>query len=546
MFIITQGIEIFPTQSQIVQTIYNFNNLDFRDKITGIPYQYDVYVQKIKVKLIKPKYLFSDTSGDDDFEYYFVVSDIVINNMLGNDPTKAGVTLYFKVDGTTQIIYITYNNFNDILNDLGSYFAIFDLVAKVIAMLYADFFLQADLLNSVFCFNEYDVQRPKNTSKKSSHTDDSENYSEDSIKDNKFKISKQVSKFNSNNEKLNQVNIIPYIKQSNQKLNEDLELQDINNQISNNYIEPKSVTILPVGMGKNYDENKKEISLYNNSNNIEYINDCENDLNSSRQLSFNNNDISSKKLTNKQLILLNSNNVIKENNSNDDNNNAGNDNNDNSNVNKYNDENLNITNPSVQAHKNSTNIPNKPQYYKLNNLIKSLDEKELKKGKRDESKYVESNKQIFGIKKKYKILLNSLSFNEENKLENNIINKYDVTPYDLMFECCYKKYDPRKKAKYELYKKCLSILEKTMNIEYIIRKDMEVNFIKEYLLNQTENNMFKYHFKPLNVLNFDDSMDHLKKLKSEGVQCLTKDELINEVLNGNNKIFEVFFDYHAN
>jgi len=85
-----------------------------------------------------------------------------------------------------------------------------------------------------------------------------------------------------------------------------------------------------------------------------------------------------------------------------------------------------------------------------------------------------------------------------------------------------------------------------MNIEYIIRKDMEVNFIKEYLLNQTENNMFKYHFKPLNVLNYDDSLAHLKKIKSEGVYDLTKEQLINEVIHGNNRLFEVFFDYHSN
>ena len=501
LFIITENVQILPSkknESEIVQTIYNFNNIDFRDKITGIPYQYDIYVQKIKVKSIKPKHLFIDTSGDDDFTTHYVVSSIVINNMLGNDPTKAGVTLYFKVDGTTQIIYITYNNFNDILNDLGSYFAIFDLVAKLFAMFYADFFLQADLLNSVFCFNEYDVRRPKNGNKLSSHTDNSE---DSSFSDNNSKSNKRNSS----------IKEIPSMEVPNKQLIKS-SFYHSDNKDSNF----ENIELVYVGGGK---KDQKEITYLNEDSKIQ-IGD---DICHSTEKPINNKDIDYSKKDNKitranKLMMLNSNT----------------------------DEiyNTNPSHPNLKNSQNNTSFDNPTdKNIKIDNLIKQ-DQQDNKSIRTDE--IVENDNYYKGIKKKYKILLNSLSFNEENKLENNIINKYDVTPYDLMFECCYKKYDPRKKAKYELYKKCLSILEKTMNIEYIIRKDMEVNFIKEYLLNQTENNMFKYHFKPLNVLNFDDSMDHLKKLKSEGVQCLTKDELINEVLNGNNKIFEVFFDYHAN
>ena len=134
--------------------MYQFTNLDFRDKITGIPLQYDVYVQKIKVKYIKPKNLFISTENDDDAEYYYIVSDIAVNNILGNDPNTKGVSFYFKVNGTTQIVYVKYNLFEDILEKLGSYYSIFDIVAAFCAYFYADFFFQADLLNSTFSFNE--------------------------------------------------------------------------------------------------------------------------------------------------------------------------------------------------------------------------------------------------------------------------------------------------------------------------------------------------------------------------------------------------------
>ena len=147
---------------------------------------------------------------------------------------------------------------------------------------------------------------------------------------------------------------------------------------------------------------------------------------------------------------------------------------------------------------------------------------------------------------KYKILLNSLSFGQDDKLEPNIINKFEISPYDLMFECCKKNLNSKNKAKYELIKKCNGILEKSMNVEYIIKKNIEVNLLKEYILNQTEINMFKYHFKPLNILNYDDSMNYLKKIKSEGVEVLTKDELKVQAFKENNLLFEAFFDYHSN
>ena len=160
LFVLTQGIDIMPSQPNIIDKVYKFTNLDFRDKITGIPLQYDVYVQKIKVKTIQPKGFFFSTEIDNDEEYHYIISTIEVNNILGNDPTKTGVNFYFKVNGTTEIINIKYRLFEDILADLGSYYSIFDLLAQILSKFYADFFVQASLINAVFTFNEYET-KPK-------------------------------------------------------------------------------------------------------------------------------------------------------------------------------------------------------------------------------------------------------------------------------------------------------------------------------------------------------------------------------------------------
>ena len=172
LFVMTQGFEIMPSKTDIIQKIYKFSNLDFRDKITGIPLQYDVYAQKIQVKTIKPKGFFWNTENDEDEVYHYIISDIEVNNILGNDPTKTGVTFYFKVNGTTQLINIKYSLFEDILADLGSYYSIFDLIAQILAKFYTDFFVQASLLNAVFTFNEYETK-----SKPSKKNKDLINYS---------------------------------------------------------------------------------------------------------------------------------------------------------------------------------------------------------------------------------------------------------------------------------------------------------------------------------------------------------------------------------
>jgi len=228
----TQGLEVLPKQSEIIQKVFKFTNLDFRDKYTGIPIQYDVYVQKIKVKTIQPYNLFLSTEEFDDEIEHYVISDIQVNNILGNDPTKNGVTLYFKINGTTQWIYIKYDLFESILEVLGSYYSIFDVIGGILSFFYSDYFFQADILNSVFSFTENHLsgkggrkfhRRNKNYEDDSSDGDESE--SGDNSKDINNNSNKNDRKYGDKDKNDNDLlKIIPFNKNNNNEIKYNIEM----------------------------------------------------------------------------------------------------------------------------------------------------------------------------------------------------------------------------------------------------------------------------------------------------------------------------------
>ena len=299
-------------------------------------------------------------------------------------------------------------------------------------------------------------------------------------------------------------------------------------------------------MGKKVDsptnKNVNEIS-YNTHNNIEIINNTENNENNydidqielqSARIEADNQSMSSS--INKNLLLINVNKPI---------------NNNSSITSNFGSSGslihiLDVTQENQNQSSNKLlNKINKASNFRNSGSINEKDSEKIENYDFEKNENKKLNNDIpDNINKKYKLLLSSLPFNDENKLEENIVNKFDISPYELMFECCLK-FESRRKAKYELIKKCSGILEKSMNIEHIIKKNIEVNLLKENILTQTERNMFKFHFKPLNLLNYDDSMCYLKKIKSEGVETLTKDELINEALKEKSKMFEFFHDYYT-
>jgi len=146
--------------------------------------------------------------------------------------------------------------------------------------------------------------------------------------------------------------------------------------------------------------------------------------------------------------------------------------------------------------------------------------------------------------KKSKQLLNCLPFNEENHLEKIHKNKTEISPWELMCEC-FLKLNPRNKARYEIINKCKDVCEKYTNVEYMIQKQIELNFFKNYLLSEREYQLFKFQFKSINMSNVDKSIHYLKFLNKEGIKPITKSMLIEECMKGNKKMLDVFYDYHT-
>ncbi len=147
-------------------------------------------------------------------------------------------------------------------------------------------------------------------------------------------------------------------------------------------------------------------------------------------------------------------------------------------------------------------------------------------------------------RQKYKMLLSSLPFDEDEKLENHIKSQTQISAFELMFECCLK-LKARNKARYEIIGKCKDIVEKYMNVEYMIHKQIEMNFLKNYILNNNDYQMFKYHFKSLNFSNVDETMQYLKFLKKENLKPVTKDVLVQQVMTGHKKMLDAFYEYHV-
>ncbi len=139
--------------NQIVSLTHDLLNLDFRDQITGLAMVYDVIIRQTKVTYIVKSDLFFEKKI---LVNYFTVDSVKKNLIQGNDISKKGPTLYYKIHGQTILINIQYVLFTDILSKFGSYWTIFALGGHFLSYLYKYFYWRADLLNGVFKFHEED------------------------------------------------------------------------------------------------------------------------------------------------------------------------------------------------------------------------------------------------------------------------------------------------------------------------------------------------------------------------------------------------------
>jgi len=161
------------------------------------------------------------------------------------------------------------------------------------------------------------------------------------------------------------------------------------------------------------------------------------------------------------------------------------------------------------------------------------------------------NLDIDGKHKKYSSFINEHPFFKDLLSSDKDIhkprerNKIEISPYELMCKCILK-HNAKRAEKYELLEKCEEIIEKNMNIEYLIRKNFEVIYLKKLLLSKDEKAFFRYNYKSINLVRPETTLQFFEELDTEFNAKITKELIEKADENGNQPLLEEFADYHTN
>lgn len=71
----------------------------------------------------------------------------------------------------------------------------------------------------------------------------------------------------------------------------------------------------------------------------------------------------------------------------------------------------------------------------------------------------------------------------------------------------------RNEKKFAILEKCSSIIDTNIQINHIIRKLFELEFLKRLLLSEKQRQLIKYQFRYINLKNFEDSIKFLEILE---------------------------------
>lgn len=155
MLILHRSVQINTGNSaNITNFIYNLEVLDYKDSITGNPIVYDVYVQKYSVIIDKGSLLSFTSSSSNNTIDFLVVESIQKNTF--DSLTNDGAYLTFKLYSDTNQITIQYVTLTDFLGTFGSFYSILSLIASILSSIYNGFFLKRDMINSIFRFIDND------------------------------------------------------------------------------------------------------------------------------------------------------------------------------------------------------------------------------------------------------------------------------------------------------------------------------------------------------------------------------------------------------
>jgi hypothetical protein len=110
--------------------------------------------------------------------------------------------------------------------------------------------------------------------------------------------------------------------------------------------------------------------------------------------------------------------------------------------------------------------------------------------------------------------------------------KHRVYPSVLDFCCttwrCLSPCRKYHRHKYDILKRCIEITDKYLQINFLMQKFFELEYVKKILLTRNERNLIKYQFKYINFNNIEESNSFLDSLQSEKAivdeKLLEKDE----------------------
>ncbi len=148
-----------PNKNQpIIEFIYNLNILDYRDRLTGNPISYDVFIQEAIVEVVQPKFLWTETETKKVLRVFKIEENSLNSNL------NSGATISFKSVAEVPKITITFVSFNDFLSAFGSFSTVFAMLSLTLSGFYNEIVLNASIINSVFKFienTEDDIKRVK-------------------------------------------------------------------------------------------------------------------------------------------------------------------------------------------------------------------------------------------------------------------------------------------------------------------------------------------------------------------------------------------------
>lgn len=149
ILLLTKNLQITPQGKTLLTILYEMNILDYYDQLSGIPIDYNIYVQNITVIVTKTKFIIPRQKKTT----VLIVNKIERNTLDTSDRTSIGFN--FKVYSDTKIITVVYTSFENVLEVFGSFFAVFSLFATITSELYNDIFYKKAMVNELFTFVHY-------------------------------------------------------------------------------------------------------------------------------------------------------------------------------------------------------------------------------------------------------------------------------------------------------------------------------------------------------------------------------------------------------